>query len=147
MTTPASTALKLLFPSWEFFDEATLPPTLQCRRFPCQGEPGSWIDVVQPPPRRWWNLLFNAKGTETLAAQSLVERWYTELIELGEHAPTYQQTLALVTALAEHAFAKHRHHTDDPWQLRLVVRDTDTNTIDVAYQSDRLTLRRTTTTP
>ena len=145
MTTPASTLLKLLFPSWEFFDDATLPPTLQCRRFPFQGEPGGWIDVVQPPPRRWWNLLFNAKGTETLAAQTLVERWYTELTELEEHDPTYQQTLALVTALAEHAVA--HHHADEPWQLRLIVRASDTNTVDVAYQSDRLPLRRTSDTP
>ncbi len=140
MTTPASTLLRQLFPSWEFFDVARLPPTLQLRRFSTQGEPGVWLGAVHPSPRRWWHLFFNPAGTRTLAAQTLVERWYTELVELGEDAPESRESLTLVIALAEHCLAEADTAVGDGWQLRLVVFDEAERTTDVVYESDRIAL-------
>lgn len=144
MTTPSSTLLRQLFPSWEFFDVARLPPTLQIRLLPIDGAPGAWLGVVRPSPRRWWHLLFNPAGTQTLAAQTLVERWYTELVEEGAPSAACQESLALMTALAELALAELALEPSagyDGWQLRVIVTDGDDETdgvMEVVYESDRL---------
>ena len=52
VTSPSLTLLRQLFPSWEFFDVARLPPSLQFRLLPDEEEPGAWYDVVRPAPRR-----------------------------------------------------------------------------------------------
>ncbi len=117
---------------------ARLPPALQRRWLSSQGAPGDWIGVVQPSPRRWWHLLFNPAGTQTLAAQTLVERWYLELVELGEAAPACRESLTLVTALAESALVQADAAEGDGWQLRLVVIDEADGTTDVVYESDRI---------
>jgi len=135
VTTPTSTLLRQLFPSWKFFDVARLPPTLQLRQLPAHGEPGHWLGVVNPTRRRWWHLLFNPAGTRTLAAQTLVERWYTELIEFGEDAPACRESLALVIALAESALAEADATAGNGWQFRLVVLDSDEDTTHVVYES------------
>lgn len=119
---------------------ARLPPTLQCRLLPVAGAPEPWVGVVHPSPRQWWHLLFNPAGTETLAAQTLVERWYTELVELGAHATACQESLALVTALAENALTPLARH--DGWQLRLIVTDDEDGFTEVVYESDPLPLDR-----
>lgn len=140
MTTPSSTLLRQLFPSWEFFDVARLPPTLQLRVLFRNGAAGDWLAVVRPSPRRWWHLLLNPAGTQTLAAQTLVERWYTELLELGEDEPTYRETFGLVRALAESALIGGAHaitSTRSDWQLRLVVVDDESGDVEVAYESER----------
>ena len=132
---------------------ARLPPTLQLRLLPGSGAAGPWLDVVRPSPRRWWHLVFNPAGTETLAAQTLVERWYTELVELGEQAPSSIESLTLVTALAESALAESALAESalaestlpppagiDGWQLRLIVTDDEDGFMEVVYESDRLAL-------
>lgn len=142
VTTAASTLLRQLFPSWEFFDVARLPPTLQLRTLPAQAEPGAWLGVVHPRPRRWWHLFFNPAGTQTLASQTLVERCYTELVELGEDSASCRESLALMTALAENALPEVAATeadiaVTDRWQFRLVVIDDDEATTDVVYESVR----------
>ena len=142
MTTPSSTLLRQLFPAWEFFDVARLPPTLQLRLLFGNGTTSPWDPVVRPAPRRWWHVVFNPAGTQTLAAQTLVERWYTELVELGERSAACQESLALVTALAENALASNALAPSagyDGWQLRLVVTDDEDGAMDVVYESDCLT--------
>ena len=81
--------------------------------------------------------MFNPAGTRTLAAQTMVEWWYTELVELGEQAPSSIESLTLVAALAESALPPSAGA--DAWQLRLIVTDDD-GSMEVVYQSDRLTL-------
>jgi len=95
-------------------------------------------------PRRWWHLLYNPAGTQSLAAQTLVERWYIEQAELGEDAPACRESLALVRALAESALSEIADSVADAaegdgWQFRLVIVDDDEGTTDVAYESDRIT--------
>jgi hypothetical protein len=146
VTTPTSTLLRQLFPSWEFFDVARLPPTLQLRLLPVEGPAAAWLDVVVPSARRWWHVLFNPEGTRTLAAQTLVERWYTELSELGEASAACRESLALVTALAERSVADRsvadRALTDPSriggWELRLVVVDEEDDAMEILYESGPL---------
>lgn len=148
MTTPTSTLLRQLFPSWEFFDVARLPPTLQFRLLSGSGTAAPWRGVVHPSPRRWWHVVFNPAGTQTLAAQTLVERWYTELVEQGEQAPACIASLKLVTALAESALAESAlsdratppSAAHDGWQLRLIVTDDEDGFMEVVYESDRMAL-------
>jgi len=127
---------------------ARLPPTLQLRLLPGGEASAPWLGVVRPVPRRWWHVVFNPAGTRTLAAQTLVERWYTELIELGEQAPAAIESLELVTALAESVLtesalaerASSPSAAHDGWQLRLIVTDDEEDSMEVVYESDRLAL-------
>ena len=120
---------------------ARLSPTLQLRRLPSGAEPGAWLGVVRPAPRRWWQLFFNPAGTQTLAAQTLVERWYTELIEQGEDAPACRESFAVITALAEGTLAQRAVGPlaeRGGWQLRLVVIDEEAHTMEVVFVSGRM---------
>lgn len=142
VTSPSLTLLRQLFPSWEFFDVARLPPTLQFRVLPDKEEPVAWYDVVRPAPRRWWHLLFNPAGTQTLAAQTFVEQWYTELVEREEEAASCEGSLQLVIALSDGARRAHQPSgsaAPGGWQLRLIVVDESDGTLEVVYESDRLT--------
>ncbi len=122
---------------------ARLPPTLQLRRLSGGGTEAPWFEVVRPSPRRWWHVVFNPAGTQSLATQTLVERWYTELVEHGEQAPASLVSLTLVTALAESALSESSSPTsagDDGWQFRLIVTDDEDDFMEVVYESDRLPL-------
>lgn len=122
---------------------ARLPPTLQLRLLAANGADAVWRGVVRPSPRRWWHLVFNPAGTETLAAQTLVERWYTELVELGEASSACETSRRLVTAFAERALERDRvvpSAEHDGWQLRLIVTDDDDGFMEVVYESDRMDL-------
>lgn len=115
--------MRLLFPSWAFFDEAAAPPTLEVRRASDVGDDGPWTAVVRAMPRRWWQLLFNPEGTRTLAAQTLVERLYLAIANGEAESDDAITTRALVENLAETA-AVHalRSGADEGLQWRIVVR-------------------------
>ena len=150
VTSPSLTLLRQLFPSWKFFDVAQLPPTLQFRVLPDEGEPGAWYNVVRPWPRRWWHLLFNPAGTQTLAAQTLVEQWYTELVERGEEAASCEGSLQLVIALSDSVRRERQlsgSAAPDGWQLRLIMVDESDGTPEVVYESDRFTSDSAPATP
>lgn len=70
--------LRLLFPSWAFFNVASAPPSLEVRATTPPDASGPWLAVVRAPRRRWWHLFFNARGTQALARQTVVERWQAE---------------------------------------------------------------------
>ncbi len=122
MATPTATLLRQLFPSWEFFDVAGVPPSLEYRLLADDGSAGPWMPAVCVPVRRWWHVLFNPEGTRALAAQTLVERWHRELTELGPHAVATASSQALVNALVAARAGDRR------WQLRLVVQDDEHGT-------------------
>jgi hypothetical protein len=118
--------LRLLFPSWAFFDVAGAPPTLEVRAHPPGGAPGPWMAVVRAPARRWWHLVFNPEGTRALAEQTLVERWCDELEAGGMESARESVTGALVGQLAASAAPPGwRTGREAGWQYRLVVADTD----------------------
>lgn len=134
-----------------------MQPTLQLRLHPSKGELGAWRGVVHASPRRWWNLFFNPAGTQSLAAQSLIERWYAELVEMGSDAPASRESLGLVMALSKSAFAEgaltERANIEadasegDGWQLRLVLVDDESGTTEVVYESESITRVRSPTAP
>jgi hypothetical protein len=136
VTTPTRTLLGLLFPSWTFFDVARLTPTLQVRRLSADGSADVWRAAVVPPRRRWWHVAFNPAGTQTLAAQTLVETWCRELTEPEDGPAAGGASLSLVMALAERAVVEHEGSTSDGWQLRLIVTDDDDQAT-VLYESAR----------
>ena len=83
--------------------------------------------------------MFNPEGTQTLAAQTLVERFYAELVELGAQTNAGSESLLLVKALAERALADDAVSAwaqRDAWQLRLIVTDDESDFMDVVYESD-----------
>lgn len=90
--------------------------------------------------------MFNPAGTQTLAAQTLVEGWSRELTEHADAARTGGASLPLVMALAEQALAEPALaepgfptlHGGGGWQLRLIVMDDDDEHITVLYESGRL---------
>lgn len=110
------TLLRLLFPSWAFFDRAGDPPVLEMRVLASDTPPEGWQPVVQAPPRRWWHLLFNPHGTLALAEQTLVERWHAELEEGAETEVTRALVERLVTVSAREAVTSG---TDAKRQYRL----------------------------
>jgi hypothetical protein len=141
VTTPARTVLGLLFPSWAFFDAARLTPTLEVRRLPTDGSADAWRAAVTPPRRRWWHVVFNPAGTQTLATQTLVETWYRELTDDADEAPTNGTSLPLVMALAEWSVMEMDGavlRDGEEWQLRLVVAHEEGGSLDVIYESGRL---------
>lgn len=110
------TLLRLLFPSWAFFDHAGDVPSLEVRPQPAQLD--VWYPVVQPPARRWWHLLLNPRGTQALAEQTLVERWHSEVEESEESVGTRALVERLV---AEYVRASGDSRVGPSWEYRLVV--------------------------
>jgi hypothetical protein len=97
------TLLRLLFPSWAFFDTAGAPPVLEVRTHSANDRSSnqsrdSWQPVVQPPVRRPWHVLFNPGGTQALAEQTVVERWHSEIEEEAETDVTRALVEGLVAA-------------------------------------------------
>jgi hypothetical protein len=122
-----TTLLRLLFPSWAFFDVASAPPALEVRPRPANGEPGAWRAVVQAPPRRWWHLVFNPLGTRALLQQTLVERWCDEVDGTATNELD-DSTAAMTTRLLEHlaegaTVGAWRSGGDAGWEWRVVVRE------------------------
>lgn len=140
--------LGLLYPSWTFFDAVRQTPTLQVRRLPVDGSAGEWRDAVTPPERRWWHVVFHPAGTQTLAAQTLVETWCRELLEQEDAAGG--ASLPLVMALGERAVAEMAGSVPrdgDGWQLRMVVTDEDDDRVSVLYESGRVAMPATRVAP
>ena len=98
-----STLLRLLFPSWAFFDVATATPELEVRRAPPDGEAGAWQRAVRVAPRQWWHLLWNPSGTRALAEQALVERLDVLRSRGDDASPEGLVSQALVERLAASA--------------------------------------------
>lgn len=95
--------LRMFLPSWRFFDDASTGLVLKVRWTPAGGAPGAWIEVLPPPVRRPWHVLWNPEGNRTLAAYSLLERF---LQDAGEDGRTAETSYALVAALARGELAR-----------------------------------------
>ncbi len=118
--------LRLLFPSWAFFDTAGAAPVLEVRAHAATdplltSSPHGWQPVVRPLKRRLWHVLFNPGGTLTLAEQTIVERWHSEIEEEVESDVTRAMVERLVAA---HVAALGAARRDVQWQYRLRVGDT-----------------------
>ena len=74
--------MRVLFPSWRFFEDVGSALYLQYRLSAPSAEPGPWRDALRQPPRRWSSFLLNAEGNLFLAAHSLLQRLESEIGEL-----------------------------------------------------------------
>lgn len=91
--------LRLLFPSWAFFDAVTDVPRLEVRSWRTGADGGLWRPVLVAPRRGIRHLLYNPEGTEHLALQAVVDRFAVEC-ETGDD---YTVTAALLTRMAADA--------------------------------------------
>lgn len=79
--------LRVLFPSWRFFEELGEVPALQVRVGASPEALGPWRAALPPVPRRPWALLENADANLALAAGSLLQHLAADLGELPDDAP------------------------------------------------------------
>ncbi len=54
--------MRLLIPSWRFFDITGTIPGLYVRVLGSKDFPDQWIDILHPPDLHWHSLLFNPLG-------------------------------------------------------------------------------------
>jgi hypothetical protein len=114
--------LRVLLPSWRFFDGLGTAPELLMRVGPSVSSFGPWQFVITVPPRRWRTLVWNPEGQLALASHALLERLQHELEEQPGTPPAtlvaYQLVLNLV--LSDVPAAAH----GGVMQFQLLVRDT-----------------------
>lgn len=109
--------LRLLFPSWAFFDAVTEVPALEaCVRDGAGRD--AWRAVLQAPSRSLLSLLYNPEGTTHLALQGVVDRLAVEC----EHGAVNDVTRDLVAAIAEGAVREWggAGEPSRPWAWRVV---------------------------
>lgn len=74
---------RCLLPSWQFFEQIELVPTLFYRAAADGGDWGAWRPALPVPARTAGSLWLNATGNLHLACRSLVEHLLAELDELS----------------------------------------------------------------
>jgi hypothetical protein len=107
--------LRLLFPSWAFFDTVAAVPTLEVRVL--DGDRWSdWLGVLQAPPRPLRSLLYNPEGTLHLALQQVVDRFAVEQSHEVQDTVTHDMTAAIAERAAHQWIA-----TGEAWAWRVVM--------------------------
>jgi hypothetical protein len=105
----ALATLKVLLPSWRFFDDAAGSPTLWVRCAASGEELGPWRTPSRSVSRGPGSLFVNARGNLALAHHSLLEHLLSDVADLDERleasaaAATVEQLVSyrLVTRLAK----------------------------------------------
>jgi hypothetical protein len=104
---PLAALLRVLFPSFRFFDDVAPLPTLYVRTGDGAAL-GPWQPALQAPPRRLRHALWNPEGNLHLAHGSLLERLISDLAEAGpialaeaEGLTSYGMVLALAAQAAD----------------------------------------------
>ena len=111
--------LRLLFPSWAFFDRVTEVPLLQARVTAHDGTRGPWRDVLQVPPRTWRSVLYHPEGTAHLALQSAVDRLAVSCLQ-GEPDDLSRNLVAAIAEQQVRAWIASGDQPSDRWQWRIV---------------------------
>lgn len=90
---PVVSLVRVLVPSWRFFDDLQVTPTLLVR-VARDGEPlGEWTPVLSPPRRSIVHLVWNPAGNLLLAQQSLLERLLMDVGEWDERGASGPESL------------------------------------------------------
>jgi hypothetical protein len=76
--------LRVLLPSWRFFDEVEGSPTLMLRSGAVTGELGPWQAVSLGAPRGPASLFINPRGNLALAHHTLLEHLLDDVAELDD---------------------------------------------------------------
>lgn len=122
--------LRLLFPSWAFFDRVTEVPRLELQTFDERGVPSPWRAVLTAPPRTPLALVFHPHGTAHLAQQSAVERFAVGADRQEIDAVAHD----VVAAIARRALSPA---TATSWRWRVVAVDHSALSVPrVLFESD-----------
>lgn len=114
--------LRLLFPSWAFFDTVAAVPVLEVRVLQ-GGTWSAWHGVLQAPPRTLRSVLYNPEGTMHLALQQVIDRFAVE----HEHEAPDAVTRDMVESIAERAArAAIGAGNAWSWRVRMEMPGTDT---------------------
>lgn len=82
---PLVALVRVLFPSWRFFDDVQVAPVLLVRTASGDGAFGEWLPLLSPPRREWpLSLAWNPGGNLHLAEQVLLERLLADVAEWDE---------------------------------------------------------------
>ncbi len=82
---PLVALVRVLFPSWRFFDDVQVAPVLVVRTATGDGGFGEWLPLLSPPPRAWpLSLVWNPAGNLHLAEHVLLERLLTDAADWDE---------------------------------------------------------------
>ena len=76
--------LRVLVPSWRFFDGIGVHPDLLARVAGPDGRFGPWLALLPPPPRAWWNVFWHPDGNLSMACHSLLDRLQADLAAAEE---------------------------------------------------------------
>ena len=117
--------VRVLFPSWRFFDDVQATPALLVRVIEGDGPPAGWQPILSPPTRSWPRALFwNPAGNLQLAEHGLLERLMGDVAEWDaasdagpESLVSYELVVNLVrTKLASRPASRSATH----FQFKLV---------------------------
>ena len=123
--------LRVLFPSWRFFESIGVVPRLYVRASTVAGEWGDWTPALRPPSRGLWNLVLNPRGNLHFARQSAVEHLVSEaegeIEAAGPDATAWTSTVAariqdrpsylIVQSIAEECVRFRGEHGAEPQHL------------------------------
>lgn len=100
---PAIALVRVLIPSWRFFDDISESPLLLARVANPAAPFGPWLPVLHPPRRALRDVLWNPGGNLALACNALVEHLVDDLADFDESGAiraeelvSYQLVLNLV---------------------------------------------------
>lgn len=123
--------LRLLFPSWAFFDSVGDVPRLQARVQAHDGHFGPWCDVLHAPPRSWRTVLYHPNGTAHLALQTAVDRVAVECVQ-GEPDATSCEVVAAIAEREVRTWVALDGHNAAHWQWRIIATPVGSTTDDAA---------------
>ncbi len=113
--------LRVLVPSWRFFEDVGHALKLECR-FGTPQEQGEWHEVLRRPTPAWHSFLFNPSGNLFLAQQSLLQRLESDISELDpEQTETFEQATSflLVKRLVRSHLAEQGVPAGTTFQFRI----------------------------
>jgi hypothetical protein len=114
--------LRLIFPSWRFFDRLGVRPRLEVRTRGPHGRWSDWREALQSPGRlKWWNLFLNPEGGLYHARCNLIEGFVQE-IGLEE---TSRRIAELDSYRRLSEIARESVGSGQAFQFRLVVNEHD----------------------
>lgn len=100
---PAIALVRVLIPSWRFFDDISESPLLLARVATPSAPFGPWFPVLHPPRRALRDLLWNPGGNLALVCNALVDHLVSDLADFDESGAiraeelvSYQLVLNLV---------------------------------------------------
>lgn len=92
---PAIALVRVLIPSWRFFDDISESPLLLVRVANPDAPFGPWLPVLHPPRRALRDVLWNPGGNLALACNALVEHLVADLADFDESGADFDESGAI----------------------------------------------------